>query len=381
MGRAQRTQSLGSQGSIYDDLRITRSCGGFGSSTEDELAGIVALLRSLGHPHSVERAVLELTIALDAVCSEIPASEINRTLASESLYTLMCLARPPDFKMERIRQKVGDPYRASAEVVRKYEDKLLLEVARVAFDRVRALPPPPPPPKLPPETLSPQPRTVGYSDFESVAVPALRLARLIGAAKGYTLQQFTDDLDQIDPLRPVALDQAIYESACVLGALEHVLDPGIRTIAIPMSLNFAGEFCEHLYGELTNQFSPIGVSYLQSVISDVESNHSGFYGFWSAISISDMGMKMVRNIRDTWTVDCPDYCAYPESIKNSLLLACSWHNLQKTCLDLVDALIFANGADAEKRKRARSIRTSAMLFSLDVWSGGEDYDNIRGKDW
>ena len=124
MGRAQRTHPLGTEGSIYDDLRDIRSSGGFGACLKENVEGTITLLRSLGLRDSMPQAVSVLCDALVAVCGELHGTPANYRPAADSLYGLMMVARAPDAKMDLMRRYVAREFDTTAEVVRKYEDKL-----------------------------------------------------------------------------------------------------------------------------------------------------------------------------------------------------------------------------------------------------------------
>ncbi len=227
MGRAQRTHPLGTEGSIYDDLRDIRSSGGFGACLKENVEGTITLLRSLGLRDSMPQAVSVLCDALVAVCGELHGTPANYRPAADSLYGLMMVARAPDAKMDLMRRYVAREFDTTAEVVRKYEDKLLLSAAKDAYewinacfslhesdeerDRWKVEPPH-------------NPRIVGYYDFEGLAVLARKMMRSFDDRQNHSLEFYDDDVKAlpIDPLQPLEMDEVLFTIACIFCELDRL---------------------------------------------------------------------------------------------------------------------------------------------------------------
>jgi hypothetical protein len=356
-GRALRKHPMGTEGSIYDDLRDIRSSGGFGACSEDNVKGTITLLRSLGFGDSMPQAVSVLYDSLIAVCTELQASSTNYGLASDSLYGLMMVARAPDAKMELMRRQVARKIPTTAEVVRKYEDKLLRSTAKNVYEWINAHP------RLRESAaegdrkadLPPRnPRIVGYDDFERLAELARTMMRSFHDRELNFVEFYEENVEMlpIDPLRSLGMDEALFTVACIFCELDRLQSEQARALCFESDALFCAYYeCDGLQQELRREFTTIGISYLKSLVS--EESDGGFYGFWTALSRNEIGREVVKRFRVSWMTDCTPDCTHVNTPVYWRPNLCRWHEIEAHCYEFQHALLVAAGVDQESQKKAR----------------------------
>lgn len=135
MGIARRSSAVpGTSQSIYDDLRIVRSRGGFALARPEDLAGTLDLapFQAVGSPLDFDQARSELRSFVERwikLVRESSETHHGPALASESLETLLFSdSKPRDYAS--VRLDIGRVAERDADFIRAEENKILVACAR-----------------------------------------------------------------------------------------------------------------------------------------------------------------------------------------------------------------------------------------------------------